>query len=114
VRVIEAVVQSGPEETRYVRAGQGATVVLLGQQPCDEIARSSTFLALAEKRRVFAAAPPAGVGHGWLRGLIDGLGLERPEVIAERSLAGLLAGFAEAHPDRVSSVSLLEEAGRAD
>src|SRR5688572_25453689 len=100
--VIEAVLQVGTEVTRYVRAGEGETVLLVSDRPCEEVALSPTFLEMAERRRVIAATPPAGSDIEWLRDLIDGLGLESPELIGDRNVAPLLVRFAETHPERVA------------
>jgi pimeloyl-ACP methyl ester carboxylesterase len=108
-RVIEASVQSGSEATPYVRAGEGEVVLLLRAVPCAQIARSRTFLRMAGRRRVIGVTPPPGGGAEWLRDLIDGLGLDRPELMGDRGLAALLLGFAEAYPERVSWVTLDEE-----
>jgi pimeloyl-ACP methyl ester carboxylesterase len=112
-RVIEALLQSGSQATPYVRAGDGEVALLVRAVPCGEIARSRTFRRIAQRRRVIGAAPPPGAGVEWLRDLIDGLGLDRPEVMGDRGLAALLLGFAAAHPERVSRVTLLDEEAEA-
>ena len=107
--MIEAILHTGAVETRYVRAGTGETVLLLLSLPCAEIARSPTLRRLSERRRVIAAAPPPGCDVGWLRDLIDGLGLDRPELTGKRELAPLLLAFAEAHPERIAWVTLVDD-----
>jgi hypothetical protein len=86
-----AVVQVGDVETGYRRAGRGPSVLLLTtavSASADEV-----FAALALHFRVIQPAWPVGlpiadVSH-WLRGIIEGLGLERPLLLVD---AGSEAG----------------------
>jgi hypothetical protein len=86
-----AVVQAGHIETGYRRAGLGPTVVLLATTRT--AAADQLFHALAGQFRVIQPAWPGGLATenvaGWLRGVIEGLGLDQPLlVVDEGSAAG--------------------------
>jgi hypothetical protein len=86
-----AVVQAGHIETGYRRAGLGPTVVLL--VTTRTAAADHIFHALAGQFRVIQPAWPGGLATenvaGWLRGVIEGLGLDQPLlVVDEGSAAG--------------------------
>lgn len=108
VAVVEAVVWTGGEETPYRRAGHGTPVLLLGAGAEDGDA--TLLLALAREFRVIAPGrlPPGGAGDeawgGWLRGLIDGLGLDRPLLVADDHLAPTLDRCARTDPGRIRAV----------
>jgi hypothetical protein len=54
---------------------------------------------------VIAPVRPAGVPFSrWLRDLIDGLGLDRPYLVADGSIAGVALGFALVEEERVGGV----------
>jgi hypothetical protein len=98
--VIEAVVQVGEAETRYLRRGRGArAVVVLAEDEPERLRLLERFSGAA---CVIAPVPfvPARHASGahalsaagladWLLGVIDGLGIERPEVVLSPALAGL-------------------------
>jgi hypothetical protein len=86
-----AVVQVGTVETGYRRAGRGPSVLLLttaGPGTADDV-----FAALALHFRIIQPAWPFGLPTAdisrWLRGIIEGLGLERPLLLVD---AGSEAG----------------------
>lgn len=118
--MIEAVVQTGEFETTYRRAGLGAPVVLLGRAEGQEPA-PWLFDALARRFRAIAPVLPAAarregaeaclVLESWLRGLIDGLGLEGPAVVADAALGPALLRFDALDPYRLDRVVLLRRAG---
>jgi pimeloyl-ACP methyl ester carboxylesterase len=115
VEIVEALVQIGSVEVPYVRAGRGEATLLLGIGKLRELAVSSTFRRLAAECRVIGAVAPAGCGTGWLRDLIDALGLDRPMLLVHRSLADLAGRFAAEHPERVGDVGYADEtAGETD
>jgi hypothetical protein len=86
-----AVVQVGTVETGYRRAGRGPSVLLLTTAAPDTA--DEVFAALAVHFRVIQPAWPAGLSTAdvsrWLRGIIEGLGLERPLLLVD---AGSEAG----------------------
>jgi hypothetical protein len=104
--VIEAVVQVGAQETRYLRCGRGSAAVVVLAVDADQ--RLDLLKQHAARYRVVAPVPPvcptagrygpAGTGHppvvpetaafeDWMRGVIDGLGLERPSVVLGPDMA---------------------------
>jgi pimeloyl-ACP methyl ester carboxylesterase len=114
--VVEALVQTGTTETRYRRAGRGSPVLLLGRPDGCGAVQASLFRLLAARFRVISPEPPrqtrggaGATGQGvpappfsaWLRGLIDGLGLVRPAIVAEESLGVAALRFALTDPARV-------------
>lgn len=90
--MIEAVVQVGALETRYLRCGRGGrTVVVL---TVDHEADLPAIARLAADHRVIIPVPPLPLLEGgalewWLRGLIEGLGLEQPLVMLSPALRAL-------------------------
>jgi hypothetical protein len=107
---IEAVVQAGTVESRYLRLGSGMRVVLL-LPSCRDLWIGGPLLAkLAERYCVIVPELPielqvamhasrvdhtllAGAHLGmarWLFGFVDGMGIERCAIVAERELAGAL------------------------
>lgn len=81
---VHAVVQVGDAVTGYVRMGRGRTVVLVRDgggraPPSDPLVER-----LSELFRVIAPVgpdPDAADACGWLRGIIEGLGLDRPDLV---------------------------------
>lgn len=103
---IEACIQAGGVETPYLRAGRGATLLLLlGVGP--EAWRVEVFEVLRRLGRVvrpelvdpvWGAGAAAADGNGvdperWLRDLLEGLGLDRPLVVLDRDTHTALEGF---------------------
>lgn len=111
--MIEAVVQTGGVETLYRRAGSGTRVLLLGGAG-GPVAAVGLFEWLSVGFRTIAPVLPADVGEIlsgtpelWLRGLVDGLGVERPAIVADESWAHVLLRFAIGDPDRVDRMALV-------
>lgn len=118
IRAIHALVQIGSVETPYLRGGCGAPVLLLRSLAyADGSGRTreedAVFQALAQTFRVISPlVPPPGVkseGERWLRDVIDGLGLDRPAVVADAALAPLLFRFAFRDRGRIGTVVILPE-----
>lgn len=100
----QAVIHAGGVETPYLRGGRGPTLLFLGpDRPCREA--DADLQALAESFRVIAPLrpPPAGPRDGarWIRDIIDGLGLERPVVVAHAGHEPLLFRVLRRDPERV-------------
>lgn len=109
--VVDAVVQIGPVEIRYHRAGAGRPVLLLLAQGLGSPGGTAVFEALAGHFRVIVPEPgaPAGMSRSaWIRDVIDGLGLTRPSVVAEGALGMAALGLALADPDRVDRVVVIQ------
>ena len=82
---------AGGIETPYRRAGCGPTVLLLVSG--DAADTEDLVRDLSEGFRVIAPQVPTVAGAGldalvrWFRDLVEGLGLERPAIVVEASLA---------------------------
>lgn len=119
--IIEAVVQTTDTETVYRRAGKGAPVLLLVAGSGSGVLERTLLHTLSEHFRVFAprfpprangAVPSAGETatvdvSAWLRDLIDGLGLERPSIVADESLGIAALSFALLDPERVDRLVMV-------
>jgi pimeloyl-ACP methyl ester carboxylesterase len=114
---VEAVVQTGPTETRYLRAGKGAPVLLLFHGGAVAAVASQLLETLVSEFRLLL---PALTGNGsdvadagqesfsaWLRNFMDGLGVDRFAVITTISYAEAIAAFATTDPDRIRGGVLL-------
>jgi pimeloyl-ACP methyl ester carboxylesterase len=107
----EAVLVTGAIETHYRRAGNGRPLLLL--LPCNsaDSAGKQLFEGLATRCRVIAPVQPPGVPFSdWLRDLIDGLGLDRPYLIVDTSIAEVARGFAQVEDERVGGVVAVDPA----
>lgn len=116
-RHVVATVQAGRVETTYVRAGRGIPVLLVQPGSPATIARSALFVRLAREFRVIAPIlMPERVNdtrviegrvpvRDWLRGLLEGLGLERPCLVVASSLSGMLRPFLESDGERLAGVA---------
>lgn len=120
MRRVEAVVQTGPVETPYVRVGRGAPVLLLVTE--DGSAAVSPLLealapefrlllpALGRDIRAVADTGQAAFCH-WLRDFMDALGIDRFALIAAARFAPGIAAFMGSDPDRVVALLLLTASG---
>jgi hypothetical protein len=95
-----AEVQVGTRVTAYRRAGRGTPVLLLSLgsgADWDEL-----FAWLAREFRVIQPALPAGVEadalHDWLQEVIEGLGLDRPLLLADDGSMPVADGFVSNRP----------------
>lgn len=110
--MIEAVVQAGAFQTSYRRAGRGRTVLLVLSSE-DQVLADSLFATLAEQFRTIAPATPPELQNAawrfdaWLCSLSDGLGLERPAVVAGVGHADALTSLASRDPERLGPLVLL-------
>jgi hypothetical protein len=104
--MVEAVIQTGAVETRYRRGGQGPQLLLLATATEGEWV-AGVIPSLMTRFRVFIPDVPADPGPGWLRGMIDGLGLDRPGIVAGSTLTELLARFLETDADGLERVALI-------
>jgi len=107
-----ATVYAGACATDYVRAGHGATVLLLTRQRAEH----PLFGALASAFRVIAPELPrhaAGLEGeadslppfaSWLRDFLDGLGIERVCLVVDELFALDALRFCLAEPTRVDCI----------
>lgn len=107
--VVEAVVWTGGVETPYRRAGGGPAVLLLLWGDGADHGGDSLFTALATEFRVIAPlrlprVDGSGGWESWLRGLIDGLGLDRPPLVVDAALAPEAERCAGVDPGRIRGV----------
>ncbi|CAN5755201.1 hypothetical protein BH23GEM9_BH23GEM9_32220 [soil metagenome] len=108
MELVEAVVQVGDRETLYLRCGRGPRVVVVLAEEATE--RLRLVQRFARHSRVVAPVPPwedvdvwPAAAATWLRGVIEGLGLDRPTVALAPTLA-LLAGALSRGADYVGDV----------
>lgn len=115
-QIVKALVQTGSTETVYRRAGQGPTLVLLlGPRSADE--RDRLLSSLARAFRVIDPTPPEDVGDGWsswLRGVVDGLGLQRPALVADPGTASRAEALARSDPHRFGPVIVVQPGSDPD
>jgi hypothetical protein len=113
---IEAVVRTAEGETRYRGAGTGGPVLLLRASPSDH--PDPLFHELSRAMRVVAplTGPPTGreAAERWIEGIIEGLGLHRPEVVADAVLAPLLVRLPQGARSLVARVTFLPADGAAE
>jgi len=113
-------VQAGVWETRYVRTGSGPQLLLLADNREAEWVRALVE-ALAARFRVFVPelpvtavsaieGPELDIAAAWLRGVIDGLGLDRPDLVVQERLAPLISRFTATETGRVGRVTLVAAA----
>ena len=118
-----ALVDAGAICTPYLRAGVGAPLVLLGAR--EEAAGASPLLVrLSARFRVVAPEPGAWCGGApngdapghegavpsfaaWLRGFLDGLGIQQASIVAREELALRALSFSLTDPLRVDRLVLL-------
>jgi hypothetical protein len=124
---VEALIQVGAQKTRYLRGGTGPTLLLLLDPSAGAVAGSPLFAMLARHFRVIAplsvptpADPPPALGahidedatagaDRWLIGLLEGLGLDRPVVVAGHDLARFVLNFRVRHGGRIGTAVVLSD-----
>lgn len=109
-RVIEALVQAGAFESRYVRAGSGSRLVLLLSGQRRAWLDGSLLPQLAARYCVVVPEIPGGCAPDevaqWLQTFLDGIGVERCAVVAEPDLAASLYRAARCD-ERIERFALL-------
>lgn len=111
---VDAVVVSNGCETHYRRAGSGAPVLLL-LTAADCGAEGRLFQHLARYFRVIAPhldtcggdTGPALDSSEWLKGVIEGLGLWSPAVVADDGFALRALAFGLSNPGQIGRLALL-------
>lgn len=104
--VVEAVVQVGENETRYLRCGRGRCLVVIA---LDAAERQRLLRQWSGSHRVVAPfLPPQATSSpgltriaDWLRGVLDGLGLEQADVLLAEDAAALQPVLADGLAERV-------------
>jgi hypothetical protein len=122
--VSSAVVCVGDVETAYRRVGSGTTVVLLGlvAEEDDRLltgaAGAACRLIVPDRTTVGALVVP-GAAHPeesafarWLSGFLQGLGLERPHVVATPAFGPDLRAYARGYPAELGQVVIVDALDR--
>jgi hypothetical protein len=112
--VLAAVVQVGVRETPYLRCGRGAPAIILATAESDRLRLlhllGRHFGAIAPVLPWVPAGPPDPALGTWLRGVIDGLGLQRPTVVLTAAL-GKHASVLTDSADEVLGRVVVEHSG---
>ena len=102
---VEGLLQAGSLETPYRRMGRGRPVLLLlpGAAPA---VRDGVFRGLAREGLVVEPLwlPPVETWTGWLQDLVEGLGLEHPDVMAEDTVLAALERVAREAPETLGTI----------
>lgn len=109
--VVEAIVQIADDEIPYRRAGRGGATLLLcepGQPEREAVFQRLATLGLVVEPLALPRPGPAEWAR-WLRGIVDGLGLDRPDLVVSPGLAAGARRFLEEDPQSGGSVLLIEE-----
>jgi len=111
-KVIEAELRLGEVTVPYRRAGTGAPVLLLQEPgPTPWGSGATTFDTLSQRYRVFQAMTPIprrrDHAERWLQGVVEGLGLVMPDVVADPALAPILARLVRQNRGLVGQVTFL-------
>jgi hypothetical protein len=116
--IVKAEIQVGNHSVPYERSGHGSPVLLLLAGGAAEARPGATFQALARTRRVYRPTGPIprsrDEAERWIRGLVEGLGLGVPDVVAEAEFAPLLARLVRRNDGLVGQVLFLCQATDAD
>jgi hypothetical protein len=101
---------------RYRRLGAGRPVVLLSSDSPGEAIWPEALAAIAALHRVYAPelqADQPGIGP-WLRDFMDGVGADRPAIIATSSYCIPALEYALADPYRLHSLVLIPDGAVAE
>ena len=113
-------------ETEYFRAGRGAPILYIGSSATADDEGTAVLRELASHFRVIVPIPKSAPGTlvpdgrletpfvGWLRGVLDGLGIVAAGFVVERQAACAVLAFARENPDFVERVILLGAAPHED
>jgi hypothetical protein len=124
ITIVEALLQTGPVVTAYLRAGRGPALMLL-RDPSRHGASDPLLRLLAGTFKVTApdlgfrarsAGKPEGPflsSRSWLQAFMEGVGLERPAVVADAHLEAGLIHLLTTDARRVGRVALLVGASEA-
>lgn len=109
--IVEAIVQTADDEIPYRRAGRGRASLLLcepGRPEREPVFRRLASLGLVVEPLVL---PEPGLADWprWLRGIVDGLGLDRPDLVVSAGLVDGARRFLEEDPYRAGALLLVEE-----
>lgn len=108
-----ATVTVGAIETSYQRAGTGRPLVLLVPPPPDVtvltplLARWRVIVPESTSVLALPGAPGSTPFATWLRGFLDGLGLQRACVVADASVAVALATVRAQQPELIDHVEII-------
>ena len=104
-------IRLGERVTRYRRLGTGRPVVLLSTAPLAEPLWPEATDAVSAVHRIYAPEIQTNVaGFGpWLRGFMDGVGAERPTIIATSNLCVAALEYALLDPYRIHSLVLVPD-----
>lgn len=106
-------------ETEYLRAGRGAPIVYIGSSATVDDEGTAVLSRLANHFRVIVPLPKSALTTlvpdecvetpfaGWLRGVLDGLGIVAAGFVVEPQVACRMLAFARENPDFVERVVLL-------
>jgi len=125
-RMPSAALTVGEVETTYRRAGCGAPVVLLGLRAATERSIVERLTRPGVDRRALVpdgttltalttrSSPEESAFARWLSGFLQGLGLDRPDVVAAAAFEQELVRYQTAHPEELGRVSILVEGGPSE
>ena len=102
-------------QTRYLRTGTGPTVLFLVPVESDKATAAETVVqSLSHRFRFIVPEVPGNVCNGtiatpvWIRGLLDGLGLQSVVLLADASLRSHAIDIGLADPERIRGVTLVD------
>jgi hypothetical protein len=115
IRSSRATVLAEGCQTTYLRAGTGPTVLFLVPVRSDTATAAGALVqVLGERFRFIVPEVPGNVCAGliatpiWIRGLLDGLGVQSVVLLAEASLRAQATSIGLAEPERISGVALVD------